>query len=229
MWFNAWVGRPETISCERCGTTVPVKAKGPVPSYCADCRKTGPVKRAQRPTVVSCQRCGTDIQVKSRGPLPQYCRDGCNVGRTGSQNARLAARGIQEVVPATPAARGDMQERPANERPPSAPTITKTAPSETRKRPVKPHHATDRRDAATETHRPRNYAPHPSPVLEAAEAEGPTVLTIAPVIPTTDANRRERLAKWRRWRNVISVTLWIVVALILVLVFIIGSRPAPPP
>lgn len=71
------VGRPEAIICARCNASVAVKSKGPVPSYCADCRRSGSRRRRSRPAVVPCERCGTDVPVKDRGPLPRFCRDGC--------------------------------------------------------------------------------------------------------------------------------------------------------
>lgn len=86
------VGRPETISCERCDATVAVKAKGPVPSFCAPCRRTR--TRATRPERVDCERCGAEVVVGSRGPVPRYCRDGCQDG-----NGRSSARVVRRAVP----------------------------------------------------------------------------------------------------------------------------------
>lgn len=71
------VARPETIICERCGNTVPVKARGPVPSYCASCRRTRRKTTAPRPATVPCQTCGRPVAVAERGPLPRTCRGGC--------------------------------------------------------------------------------------------------------------------------------------------------------
>lgn len=70
------MGRPETIVCTRCGTSVTVKARGPVPSYCAACRRTSR-RSTTRPTHISCEQCGTKVLVGSRGPLPKKCRGGC--------------------------------------------------------------------------------------------------------------------------------------------------------
>lgn len=71
------VGRPETISCTRCNAVVAVKARGPVPSYCADCRKSSNRRTSTRPTHVACELCGAFVTVKARGPLPKRCRGGC--------------------------------------------------------------------------------------------------------------------------------------------------------
>ena len=95
------MGRPETISCERCGTTVAVKAKGPVPSYCADCRLSR--TPSVRPESVDCERCGARVVVGSRGPIPRYCRDGCQNGngRSSPDVVRLTFP-VADPVPVRP-------------------------------------------------------------------------------------------------------------------------------
>lgn len=75
--YNLRVARPETITCERCGDTVLVKAKGPVPSYCASCRRARPNTAKPRPTTVPCRDCGQAVPVAARGPLPRTCRGRC--------------------------------------------------------------------------------------------------------------------------------------------------------
>jgi hypothetical protein len=71
------VDRPKTIACARCDASVTVKSKGPVPSYCPDCRRARKSRKSPRPEFVSCERCGSDVSVRPRGPLPRFCRDGC--------------------------------------------------------------------------------------------------------------------------------------------------------
>ena len=118
------MGRPETIICARCDAPVAVKPKGPVPSYCADCRRSGRRRERTRPTVVQCERCGADVAVRNRGPLPRYCRDGCKKpaenpaeapGEVTSQPR--AATTVQRPWDRAPSRRSDTEIEPPQTRP----------------------------------------------------------------------------------------------------------------
>lgn len=238
------VGRPDSISCKRCGTTVSVKAKGPVPSYCAGCRKGGSAKRASRPRVVACERCGREVDVKSRGPLPRFCRDGCPA--PSPLEAAGTAQGSAPQLTASIQSSPDQTAVivPAGRRDPKAPA----GPSRVRSKPpgisgprVRPARTPERAEprpseaptagtASATTAEPASSAsPTPSPLLVAAEAEGPTILATVPLPSSEDALRRGRRARIRRVRNVVSIGLWILAILVIVFVFLIGSRPSPPP
>lgn len=41
------MARPTEITCSECGESVPVAAKGRIPTKCADCRSPKPVTRAE--------------------------------------------------------------------------------------------------------------------------------------------------------------------------------------
>lgn len=155
------MGRPETISCERCGTTVAVKAKGPVPAYCADCRRRR--TRPSRPQSVDCERCGTEVRVGARGPIPRYCREGCRDG-----NGRASVQPVRITLPTAtrtgtiPAAVNIAPAQASS--PPLAPAVVATVPVEspapfvattvTQMSTIDPNSVLDRRELGR-THRRR--------------------------------------------------------------------------
>lgn len=125
------VGRPETISCERCNTSVVVKAKGPVPAFCADCRRKRSRNGHSRPAVVACERCGREVNVQARGPLPRFCRDGCKEPTTPAVVA--ASPGAALATDAVPQRPGDRPTRtqPARAAARPGPTLTVDPPPPT--------------------------------------------------------------------------------------------------
>ena len=190
------MGRPETISCERCGTTVAVNAKGPVPAYCADCRRNR--ARAVRPERVDCERCGAEVLVGTRGPLPRYCRDGCRDGngRASTTPVRVT-RPTAEPVPITAGA----SSATATISPAGAVSPAQSAA------PV----AT----ALVEDTRPALVAPT-------------TVTRMSTVDPHSVLDRADlgRTHRRRQIRHRAAIAAWLILVLAVVLILLVGSRPA---
>ena len=132
------MGRPETITCARCDASVAVKPKGPVPSYCADCRRSGARTKPARPSSVTCERCGATIAVRDRGPLPRYCRDRCQAPTTektgppteASQAPAIAATPLRPWDRA-PARQRTVGRKPSSPAPRSTP-VRRTSATTTR-------------------------------------------------------------------------------------------------
>ena len=132
------MGRPETITCARCDASVAVKPKGPVPSYCADCRRSGARTKPARPTSVTCERCGATVAVRDRGPLPRYCRDRCQTPtkeKTGPPTEASQAPATS-ATPLRPWDRAPARQPPAGRKPsspsPRSTPLRRVAPITTR-------------------------------------------------------------------------------------------------
>lgn len=216
------VGRPETITCARCGTSVTVKAKGPVPAFCSQCRGRGKRTRPARPETVACERCAEPISVGARGPLPRFCRGGCK------QPARAT---LVRVPPETPADEGWVGSLPAA---PIEQTARREVPEESTARQAAPPIAVppskpDRPAPAPPTTRPAGPTPRPEPETPAARARASATAVLT---RPTDAVFDERaLARGRRRsqiRRAATIAAWVLVVLLLVSIVMLGSRPSPP-
>jgi hypothetical protein len=189
---------------------VPVKAKGPIPSYCADCRRKRSRSKPARPATITCERCGAQVDVRSRGPIPRFCRDGC-------QNA-AAARPAPARAEARPAAASG-----------HAGAVAVAA-----KPGLRPWDRTEGR--ASESHsrrvsKPETVATAATATLEpAAPAFTPTITRMEIKHPgetaaQSDLARRQRT---RRIRQALAVAVWVALVIVVALILLIGSRPAPP-
>lgn len=210
-----FVGRPETISCERCNTSVAVKAKGPVPAFCADCRGKPSRTPQVRPTVVSCERCGSEVAVQSRGPLPRFCRDGCPpqpaLARSPAAGASAPAASSSSVAVAV-AVQPPTALRPWDRTAESKPSKTSTRPThKVRSRPdatSPPVSAAERAAALTPRTVTRLDTPHPAAMVQ-ADSIGRTV-------------------RVRRFKQAAALAAWLIIIAVIVIIIMVGSRPAPP-
>ncbi len=171
--------RPATIACRRCNDTVTVRERGPVPTFCPQCRARARRVQQLRPASVACTNCGAEVEVKPRGPLPTRCRGTC--GEPVRVPTRSHRNRTTDVVPHDPA-------RPAEAEPASQPASRPTAPADA---------PATRLDVAAEAQR------------LAAPNHGLYV----------------RLS---RVRQVLAIGLWFVLALVVVLLFLLGSQPSAP-
>ena len=195
------MGRPETISCERCNTSVVVKAKGPVPSFCADCRRKRSRNGHTRPAVVNCERCGREVVVQSRGPLPRFCRDGCQPA------SAKPAGDVTPAVASTPAVAVAVS--PPALRPWDR--ASKSGPTKGRSRPA---------PAATKD--------SPQPVTPAFSSSTVTRIDIAhpaTMVGSADIGRRLRV---RRLKQAGAAAVWLAIIVIVALILFVGSQPAAP-
>ncbi len=184
-----------------------VKAKGPVPAFCADCRRKRSRNGHNRPKVVNCERCGNEITVRARGPLPRFCRDGCVAepaasAPRASRKAAPSASGpgvAVAVQPATALRPWDRTERP-----------------KTDKRPAK---------AAKPDDKPKTESP-----TDPAPAFTPTVTRMDTVHPATIVKNDliGRTVRVRRFRQAAAIAAWLAIIAIVVLILFVGSKPAPP-
>lgn len=195
------VGRPETISCKRCNTSVVVKAKGPVPSFCADCRRKRSRNGHSRPSVVACERCGREVVVRARGPLPRFCKNGC------SSPTPSNAKEMTPAVASSPAV------AVAVNPPPLRPwdRTTRTKPARDRAR----------RAASATTDSPPAAGPAftPSTVTR--------IDTVHPAIMVGSADI-DRQLRAHRIKKLAALVVWLVILTIIALIVLVGSQPAPP-
>lgn len=195
------MGRPETISCERCNTSVVVKAKGPVPSFCADCRRKRSRNGHARPAVVNCERCGREVVVQSRGPLPRFCRDGCqppSAKPAGDVKPAVASSPAVAVAVSPPAVRPwdrATESKPAKRRSRTAATATKDSPQ---------------------------------PVTPAFSSSTVTRIDIAH--PATMVGRADigRSLRVRRLKQAAVAAVWLTIIAIIAIILFVGSQPAAP-
>lgn len=92
--------RPD-ITCESCGTSVPVPKTGPTPKRCTSCRASREVLRGQaRTSVRRCYKCGKPVPGATRQPGKAVCDD-CRVdprkrGKAHEQRRRLRGYGLTQ-------------------------------------------------------------------------------------------------------------------------------------
>jgi len=196
-----FVGRPETISCERCNTSVAVKAKGPIPAFCADCRRKRSRNGHTRPTVVNCQRCSNEITVQARGPLPRFCRNGCTPALLASP-----PNPTREVTPAAASGQG---------------VVVAIQPATV----LRPWDRTEQ----PETSHP-DETPEPVTPTEPASSFTPTVTRIDTPHPSSVVGRVDigRSVRVRHIKQAAAVGAWLAIIAIIALILLVGSRPAPP-
>lgn len=180
--------RPATIACRRCGETVTVRGRGPVPTYCAGCRSKPKVRSGPRPASIECRLCGSPVEVKSRGPLPKQCRGKC-----------------QKPL------------RVATERPNSRKTTKDVVPREL-------HHPAKPRT------QPRLKRSSREPVVSTTVETRPQItrLDVAAVAQRLATPNYGFYARLSRMRRILSIGLWLLVIVAVVLIFLVGSQPAPP-
>lgn len=186
-----------------------VKAKGPVPSYCADCRRKRTRKPPARPKLVNCERCGAEVTVKSRGPVPRFCRGGCK-----KQPRKTAA--------------SNGQQRPAEPKPRAPASGARPATSPV----LRPWDMAGREPAkAPRRETPRQPVPsHATAVVTALPATPPTITRIdlpdpELMVGREDLNRRLRL---QQIRHTAAIVAWVAVVIVIGFMIYVGSRPAPP-
>ena len=179
--------RPATIACQRCGNTVTVRGRGPVPAYCTECRSQSKRSTEPRPVSISCRLCGSTVEVKSRGPLPKRCRGKCQNPAKPARERHRRQHPTTDVVPhqSKPAPRPGHQRRPQRSQPE---TVASTSA--------------------------RN-----------AQITGLDVAAEAQRLPTPNHGLHVRL---RQMRQTLSIGLWLLVIVAAVLIFVLGSQPAPP-
>ena len=104
-----------------------------MPSYCADCRRSGARTKPARPTSVTCERCGATVSVRDRGPLPRYCRDRC---QTPTKKKAKTPQAPATAAPLRPWDRTPARQPPAGRKPsspsPRSKPLRRVAPITTR-------------------------------------------------------------------------------------------------
>ena len=179
--------RPATIACQRCGNTVTVRGRGPVPAYCAQCRSQSKSGSESRPDSISCRLCGSPVDVKSRGPLPKQCRGKCENPAKPAHERRH--RGHDTTAVGLPPSKPPPQ--PEKPRRPRRSQLEIVATTSVRNEQI------TRLDVAAEAQR----------------------------LATPNYGLHVRLS---RMRQTLSIGLWLLVIVTAVLIFVLGSQPAPP-
>ena len=91
--------RPATIACQRCDNTVSVRERGPVPAFCAKCRRQRKRASDPRPVSIACRYCGSAVEVRPHGPLPKQCRGECQEPAKQASSRRRDYRTLDVVPP----------------------------------------------------------------------------------------------------------------------------------
>lgn len=232
------VGRPEAINCARCGTSVTVKAKGPVPAFCSQCRGRGKRARTDRPATVACERCDQPISVGARGPLPRFCRGGCKQTNTTHADREPTELPLEDgwvgslplrETPPEPRPGPSMPDAPAAARNPAP--LPAPAPEPDREQPPAPASSPAPAGRAPATAQPQPAPPPSQPPAPSPAARAPAPATAVlnrPSQPVFDERALLRGRRLSRIRSGVKIAAWILAVLLLVSIVMLGSRPNPP-